>query len=338
MNFFWPTALALLLLIPLLIAAYVAILRRRRPAIRYSSLSLVRDALPRHANWRRHLPFALFLAALACLILAFARPSATVAAPAGQATVILALDVSRSMCAVDIEPSRIEAAQAAALAFVRSQDPNIRIGIVAFAGYAELIQAPTSDPELLEDAIASLQTARRTAIGSAIIRSLETLDGGDPMALPEGQYAPHIIVLLTDGASNTGVLPMEAAQAAAARGVRVYTIGFGTENPGGGSAAVCGSFRFQGGGQGGDLRWQGGGGARFRRGIDVGTLRQVADTTGGAYYAAASAGELQRVFQSLPISLITEPKQAEISVIFTILAAFLITIAIVLALRWTPLL
>jgi Ca-activated chloride channel family protein len=344
MNLLWPVSLAFLLIIPLLIAGYIWILRRRqRTTIRYSSLSLVRDALPKHAHWRRHVPFALFAAALASLVFALARPTATIEVPAGRATVVLALDVSRSMCATDIDPSRFEAAQAAALSFVESQNRNIRIGIVAFAGYAELVQPPTNDPELLEEAITSLTTGRRTAIGSAIMRSLETLeglepgqiaqnDGVSPTPLPKGQYQPSIIVLLTDGASNSGVQPMDAAMAAVERGIRVYTIGFGTENPGQGSAAVCGSFRFR------PNEFGQGGGGGFRRGIDVGTLRRVADLTGGAYYSASSANELQRVFQSLPISLITEPEQVELSVVFTIIAAILIALAFALSFRWNPLL
>lgn len=349
MNLLWPASLALLIMIPLLVAAYIwGLRRRRRFAVRYSSLALVRDTLPRHSRWRRHVPFALFLAALASLVAATARPVALVEVPAGRATVILAIDVSRSMCATDIEPSRMEAAQAAALSFVESQDPGLQIGVVAFAGYAELIQLPTDDIELLQEAIESLATARRTAIGSAIVKSLDILseietgqvagDGDsatavEPAPLPEGEYAPSIIVLLTDGRSNIGVDPLQAAQMAAERGVRVYTIGFGTENPGRDSAAICGSFSFQGGNFGGGQGFGGG----FRRGIDVGTLRRIAEMTGGAYYSAASAGELEHVFQSLPISLITELERLEISAAFAAGGALLAALAIGLSLRWQPL-
>src|SRR3990170_6832810 len=176
MNLLWPGFLYLLGLIPLIVAAYIWILRRRRRfAIRYSSLALVRAALHKQSRLRRHLPFALFLLALASLIVAFARPMAEFSAPAGQSTVILALDVSRSMCQTDIRPNRMEAAKAAALSFIERQDPNTHIGIVAFAGFSELILAPTSDQAALRTAVRSLNTARRTAIGSGILESLDAI-------------------------------------------------------------------------------------------------------------------------------------------------------------------
>src|SRR5438067_8746857 len=156
MSFLWPGFLILLALVPLIIAVYILMLRRQRVALRYSSLSLVRAALPRFSYLRRHLPFALFLVSLVGLIVALARPIQIVSVPTGQATIILALDVSQSMRQNDIEPTRLDAAKAAALSFIQSQKPNTEIGIVAFAGYAELIQAPTSDQEALEAADESL--------------------------------------------------------------------------------------------------------------------------------------------------------------------------------------
>src|SRR5438105_9429816 len=173
MDFLWPGFLILLGLVPLFIAIYIWVLRRRRVALRYSSLTLVRAALPRYSRLRRHLSFALFLLALAGLILALSRPVRIVTVPTGQATIILALDVSGSMRQTDIQPSRLEAAQAAALSFIHSQKANTQIGIVAFAGYAELIQPPTSDQEALESAVESLTTGRGTAIGSGILKSID---------------------------------------------------------------------------------------------------------------------------------------------------------------------
>lgn len=354
MNLLWPGFLLLLGLIPLAVAAYIWILRRRRRfAVRYSSLALVREALPHQSRWRRHLPFALFLLALASLVLALARPVASVSVPAGRATIILALDVSRSMCSTDIRPNRLEAAKAAALSFVQRQKSSTQIGIVAFAGFAELIQPPTTDQEILQDAIESLTTARRTAIGSAILKSLDaiaeinpnvapslssTSSGVAPTPLPEGVYAPDIIVLLTDGASNRGPWPLDAAQQAVDRGVRVYTIGFGTAE-GSRSLPACGRGIQEGdlfGGQqfGGGLGFGGGG---FRRGIDEETLKQIADMTGGAYYSAESADELQDVFRELPTYLITRRELREISVAFTAIGALLATLAIALSLIWHPL-
>lgn len=347
MDLLWPGFLLLLGLIPLIVAAYFWILRRRRRfAVRYSSLALVRAALPQQSRLRRHLPFALFTLALASLMFALGRPVAAVELPAGRATIILAIDVSRSMCATDIEPNRLEAAKAAALSFIERQASNTQIGVVAFAGFAELIQPPTVDQEVLQDAIESLTTGRRTAIGSGILKSLDAIAeinpsvapsmsdaalGAEPTPLPEGSYAPAIIVLLTDGVSNTGPLPLDAAQQAVDRGVRVYTIGFGTENDTI-SIPYCGSF---GGGQQfrGDAQF----GGWFRRGIDEETLKQVAAMTGGSYYSATSAGELHSVFQNLPTYLITQRETMEISVAFAALGALLAAIAVTLSLIWHPL-
>src|SRR6266568_949057 len=180
MTLLWPGFLLLLGLVPLLIVVYIWMLRRRRVALRFSSLSLVRAAIPRDSLLRRHLPFALFLLALISLIVALGRPVQIVSVPTGQATIILALDVSGSMRQTDIQPSRLEAAQAAALSFIQGQPSNTQIGIVAFAGYAELVQAPTSDQEQLQVAVDSLTTARGTAIGSGILQSLDAIAAIDP--------------------------------------------------------------------------------------------------------------------------------------------------------------
>jgi Ca-activated chloride channel family protein len=293
---------------------------------------------------RRHLPFALFILALASLVMAFARPQAQVTVPSRQATIILAIDVSRSMCSTDIPPNRLEAAKAAAISFVENQEPTTRIGIVAFGGFAEVIQEPTNDVELLRDAIERLAPARRTAIGSGILESLNAITDIDkniaPLAtdgstavpskpLPKGEYVPHIIVLLTDGVSNSGPLPTDAAQEAVIRGVRIYTIGFGSSNPG----AMRNCSQFGSSGNTGEQFFQTGG---FQRGIDEPTLIQVANMTGGEYYPASSAGELDEVFQNLPTYLITVKEFIEISFIFTAIGAALVALAIVLAMIWNP--
>jgi len=359
MDLLWPGFLLLLGLIPALIAAYMWMLRRRRRfVVRYSSLALVREALPRQSRWRRHVPFALFLLALSSLIVALSRPVTIISVPVGQVTVILAIDVSRSMCSTDIPPSRIEAAQAAALSFIQRQQAPTQIGIVAFSGYAELIQPPTTDMEALQVAVESLATGRRTAIGSGILKALDAIAeidpsvapsvtsnsrGPQPTPVPRGAYAPDIIVLLTDGVSNTGPLPIEAAQQAVDRGVRVYTIGFGTAN--GSTFPRCGP-QFMGREPGDTQRFGGSGafgggppgGGGFRRGIDEATLKQVADMTGGAYYSAESAGELQNVFQNLPTYLITKHETSEVSVVFTAIGALFAALAMALGQLWQPLL
>jgi Ca-activated chloride channel family protein len=350
MALLWPGFLYLLGLIPLIVVAYIWVLRRkRRYAVRYSSLTLIRQALPRHSRLRRHLPFALFLTALASLAVALARPVSIVSVPTRRATIILALDVSRSMCSTDVSPNRLKAAKSAALSFVRRQPPGTQIGIVAFAGYAELILSPTTDRKSLEAAIGGLITGQWTAIGSAIVESLDAIaeidedvapivsgasPGIQPTPVPKGAYAPSIVVLLTDGASNRGRLPLDAAQEAADRGVRVYTIGFGTEQ---GGRLDCGEpyvgdFRF-----GGGMGFGGGGGGGFRRGIDEETLKEVSDMTGGAYYSAESAGELQEVFQSLPTHLIAKHETREVSVAFAALGALVAAMAVALSLIWHPL-
>jgi Ca-activated chloride channel family protein len=352
MTWLWPESLLLLGLIPLLIAAYIWMLRRRRRyAVRYSSLALVREALPGKSRWRRHLPFALFVLAVSALVIAMSRPAAIITVPTSQTTIILAIDVSRSMCSTDIKPNRLEAAKDAALSFIEQQKYTTQIGVVAFAGYAEMIQPPTTDQELLADAVESLITGRRTAIGSGILKSVDAIAEIDksvapsvnpaapratPTPVPQGAYVPDIIVLLTDGVSNSGPLPLDAAQQAADRGVRVYTIGFGTAN--GGEFPNCGQQTgdyFGGQGSGGATQFGFGGG--FRRGIDEETLKQVAALTGGEYYSAESAGELHSVFQNLPTYLIAKHQLMEISVAFAALGALLVALAVWLSLIWHPL-
>lgn len=360
MGLVWPSFLLLLLLIPALIFVYIWILRRRkRFALSYSSLSLIREALPKRSQWRRHIPFAIFLLALASLIVALARPYASVLVPSSRATILLALDVSLSMCSSDIPPNRLAVAQEAAESFILNQEPGTQIGIVAFAGYAELIAPPTSDTTILLEAVRNLTTARRTAIGSAILRSIDAIaevnENVPPVniylsseetvftPIPDGQFQPDIIVLLTDGASNRGSHPLDAAQAAVDRGIRVYTIGFGTPQ---GATFRCtqeqlGGIEFGGfglpGGFGPGGGFGGGSGGRFRRGIDEETLMQVAELTDAEYYAAESADELLDVFAEVPTHLVTTRVKTEISAIFTGIGALLALATMGLTFKWNPL-
>jgi len=359
MDLLSPLALVLLGVLPILVVVRIATLRRRRPAVRYSSLALVMDAMPRSSRIRRHLPFALFLLAISSLAVALARPAAIVAVPAGQTTVILAIDVSRSMCATDIPPNRLLAAEAAAASFIERQSSSTRIGIVAFAGFAEMVVAPTTDREVLLDVVATLATGRRTAIGSAILESIDAIaeidgsvaksqaeddpPGVAPPPVPQGAYAAAIIVLLTDGASNAGPEPVDAAQQAADRGLRVYPIGFGTADPGArnprcGSQFIGGepNAPFDPGGFGGG-GGGGGGGQGFRRDIDEVTLRAVAEATGGEYYPAESADELLTVLENLPTNTIVKHEVVEISVAFAALGALFAVLAIFLGQAWRPL-
>ncbi len=327
MKFLWPGAFALLGLIPLLLAASWWLQRRRRKyAVRFSSLSLVRAAVPGQSWVRRYLPMVLFFLALAGLTVGMARPQTVTLVPAGRATIILALDVSGSMRQTDIAPSRLGAAKQAALAFIDRQQEHNQIGIVAFAGISQLVQPPSNDPNALKTAIYQLTTGRGTAIGSGILTALDAIDEFGQNALSEpviprtpGQLEPDIIVLLTDGVYTTGPDPLDAAQEAVARGIRIYTISFGTPQ---------GSFNQ-------DNNFFGGRG-RFR-GVDEDSLKAIASMTGGEYYTAGSAGELQKVFDSLPTVLVTREETAEISVVFAAAAALLVAGATLLGLLWRPL-
>jgi Ca-activated chloride channel family protein len=366
MDFQWSGLLALLVVLPVTVAVYIWSLRRRRPlGVRYSSLALIRDAMPGTSRLRRHLPFVFFVAALGALVLAMARPVVILAVPTNQTTIILTLDVSGSMCSSDIPPSRIEAAEAAAASFIESQSSSTRIGIVAFSSFAEVVQAPTNDKAALLDALHSLATGQRTAIGDGILASIDAISEIDPavaksatdssagttVPVPKGDYAPDIVVLLTDGASNTGTPPLDAAQQAADRGVRVYTIGFGTAN-GGAMSPTCrpqfqgrepgasgGGFGGRGGGGfgGGPGAGGGGGGGNFPRGIDEATLKQIAAMTGATYHPASSASELNSVFANLPTNLIVKHEATEVTFAFVGLGGLLAVLALLLGKAWRPL-
>jgi Ca-activated chloride channel homolog len=364
MDFLSVGFLALLVIVPILVVGYVLSLRRRRPTgARYSSLSLIRAALPGASRLRRHLPFALFAIAVGSLAIAFARPAVVLSVPANETTIILAIDVSGSMCSSDIAPTRLQAAEAAAIEFVKSQGSRTQIGIVAFSGFAAVVQPPTSDQQMLIEALQSLTTGRRTGIGSGLLAAIDAIaeidpsvqrsvidgrPGVAPAPVPKGAYAPDIVVLLTDGVNNTGPQPLDAAQQAADRGVRVYTIGFGTA-AGAALEPTCASqflgrepgAGFGGGGFGGGGFGGGGfGGGQpggFRRGIDEATLQQVADLTSGKYYPAESATQLEQVFAGLPTTLITKHEVVDVSVFLVGLGGLLSAAALLLGKAWRPL-
>lgn len=312
MSLAWPWALLALLAVPLVLGvAWWARRARRRSAVRVSSLRLVRAAVPPRRRWVRLIPAALLVAALAVLGVGTARPQATVPVASNASTILLALDVSGSMCATDIEPNRLTVAQEAAKEFVRSHE-GARIGLVTFAGTAALLVEPTRDSDALVAAIDGIVTSRGTAIGQAILVAVDAIADLNPDVAPTGvdvsapatAHVPEVIVVLTDGANSDGVAPQTAAGIAADRGVRVYTIGFGAD---GTSPWVCSPDQagdsFGGfGGSGG--RGGSGGPGRF----DEAALTEVAEVTGGDYYAAADAQQLQDVLADLPstITLATE--------------------------------
>jgi Ca-activated chloride channel family protein len=331
MTFAWPEALYLLLALPLLVWGYIALLRRKKKqAIRYSSLALVKAALGAAPTWRRHVPPALLLAALGAMIVAVARPAALVTLPSNNETVILAMDVSGSMRATDVEPTRLAAAQVAAKQFIAEVPDSVKVGIVAFAGTATVAQAPTRNREDLVAAIDRFQLQRATAIGSAIIVSMATLfpDGGYDVAafaydkrkrpqanfkpMPPGSYASAVIILLTDGQRTAGPDSLEAAKLAADRGVRIYTVGVGT--PQGSIVGIEG--------------WS------MRVRLDEETLKGIADLTRGEYFYAGTAPDLKKVYQNLNSRFVLETKKTEIGAFFTAFAAALVVLAAVLSLAW----
>ena len=343
MVFLWPSLLWLLLILPLLVLLYLWLLRRRKvQALAYPGLALVRQALGSRAQWRRHLPPLLFLLGLAALLLAAARPLAVLKLPSEQQTIILAMDVSGSMRATDVEPDRLTAAQNAAKAFIKELPRHVRVGVVAFAGTAQLAQLPTQSHDDLLKAIDSFQLQRGTATGNGIMVALATLfpDAGidiaalggrqamrvlpmDQVTRPEpeqktftpvapGSYRSAAIIMLTDGQRTTGVDPMEAAQWAADRGVRVYTVGVGTVQ-----GEVIG---FEG--------WS------MRVRLDEDTLKAVALRTNAEYFHAATAQDLRKVYETLSSRISMETKETEVTALLALAGAALMLLAGALSVWW----
>jgi len=346
MTFLWPTFLWSLLALPLVVLLYFWLLARRKAtALHYPSLGLVRAALGPGNRWRRHIPPLLFLLALAALLLATARPLAVLTLPSRQQTIILAMDVSGSMRASDVAPDRITAAQNAAKAFIADLPRHVRVGIVAFAGSAQIAQQPTQNRNDLNTAIDSFQLQRGTATGNGIMLSLAALfpdagidmaalaiaprrgmraqsmddvtrrqdDGAQPFTpVAPGSYNAAAIIMLTDGQRTTGVDPLDAAQWAADRGVRVYTVGVGT--------TAGETIDFQG--------WS------MRVRLDEDTLKAVAQRTQAEYFHAATAEDLNTVYQTLSSQITTEKKETEISALLALLGAALMLTAASLSLWW----
>jgi Ca-activated chloride channel homolog len=328
-----------------MVAAYVVALRRRKKAaLRYASLDIVKEAMGSGQAVRRHVPPALFLAALVLLMVAVARPAAVVSLPSDDKTIILAIDVSGSMRAEDVQPNRLAAAQAAARQFISDQPSGTKVGLVSFAGTAALVQPPTRGRDELLAAIDRLDLQRATAIGSAILVSLKgifpdaefDLRGSNPRIgwgrpggaasldskreatrsqtapVPPGSYGSAAIILLTDGVTTTGPDPIEAAHMAAERGIRVFTVGVGTT-------------------QGEILR---GDGWSMRVRLDEQTLKTISDLTRGEYFRAETATDLKQIYGSLNSKLVLEKKETEITALFTAAAALLVLASALLSLAW----
>jgi Ca-activated chloride channel family protein len=338
MHFIWPQALWGLLLVPVLVVGYLWLLgRRRRYAFSYSSLMIVRKALEPGLGWRRHVPPILILLAVALGAIGIARPTAKIALPADYMTVVLAVDVSLSMMAEDVLPNRLEAAQATAKDFINQLPQNIRVGLVTFAGTAQVVQSVTDDRQALLEAVDRFRLQRATATGSGLLMALATLmpehafdidlliygfdarqfragplsfDAKQPV--PPGSFENGAIILISDGRRTTGPNPIAAAQLAANLGVRVYTVAFGTPH------GFIPGFE----------------GRSFYAAVDERTLQSIALITEAEFFKAEDANQLNRIYQELSSKFALERAQTEVSALFAAASLMLVLLASGLSLYW----
>lgn len=328
MTFEWPLMLLSLLLIPVFVYVYFRVQRRRQQIVaNMGSLGFVQDSRGERIGRRRHVPPILFLTGLAILLIALARPNAVVALPGLESTVILSFDVSGSMSATDMEPTRLEAAKVAAREFVGRQPSNVSIGVVAFSDGGISVQTPTKDQEIILAAIDRLTPQRGTSVGSGILASLNAiaLDRGEipvtgdgltpvptPTPVPQGTFIPAAIVLLTDGENTTNLDPLEAALTAAQQGVRVYTIGVGSPT---GTTLTVNEFTV------------------FTQ-LNEPVLQQIASMTDAMYFNAQSAEDLREIYDNLDVRVVVKPEKTEITSIFTGASILLMLLGGVFSLLW----
>jgi len=325
MSFLWPAALLFFLAVPALVGAYVWILRRPpRERVTYSSLDLVARAAASGGRWRRHVPAVLYLATLCAVIFTVARPVAAVPTPDNRTVVMMSIDVSRSMHATDVTPSRLDAAKAAAVKFVKALPGDTKVGLVSFSSYATLVCPPTAEHEQVIQAINNLNLEFATAIGDGLLEAVYALPGRPRLTNPLDRYAsptvptapptdadrliPATVVLLSDGQSNRGVPPEEAAAVAKELKVKVYTIGLGRPE---------GTFL--------EL----GGRSAFIR-LDEETLKRIAQETGGTYQRVTTQGDLDRVYTQLGriIGWVTRPIEVSGLASLGVAALFVGTVAV----------
>jgi Ca-activated chloride channel homolog len=323
-----------------MVAAYFFLLKRRARVVPiFSSLSLLHNAVDKRKRWRRHAPPALMALAIVPLVLAMARPSSSLTLPSDNIVLVLAMDVSLSMRATDMKPNRINAAKDAAKAFIKDLPKSIKVGIVAFAGTATVVQTPTDNHDDLVAAIDAFQLQRGTATGSALLTALNLLlpDSGvdlesnlfrdkasdpkqaavvpAPVPVAVGSYNNGAIILLSDGRRTTGADPAKAAQQAADRGVKVYTIGFGTKD---GAALAPGM----------DENWS------YYLKLDETALKQMAVMTKGEYSHAGSSADLRKIYEGFNSRFSMERRETEVSFVFVACALLLALFAGYLSLRW----
>src|SRR5215213_11022057 len=329
MSFIWPNLLVFLLCVPLLFLVYVRMQQRRRNfAARFGSLGLVRDARGNGLGASRLMPTTFFLGGIAVLVFSMARPQATVSVPKVEGTVMLTFDVSGSMVADDLKPTRMEAAKAAAREFVEKQPSGILIGVVVFSDGGISVQTPTNKRDETLATIDRLVPRRGTSIGNGMLVALNTIavDAGDepilntndlsepaqPVEAPQGWYPSSVIVLFTDGENNQDPDPVMAAELAADLGVRVYTVGIGS---------VAGAtIEVE------DMT--------FHTALDEPMLQFIAGETGGMYYNAGDEEQLRRIYNDLEPKLSIKPEAMEMTSIFAGLGMIVFLIGGLLSLLW----
>ena len=312
MTFLAPGRLALLLLVAGLAAAYLVLQRRRNDyTVRFTNLELLASIAPRRPGWRRHVPAAAMALALAGLVLGLARPARDVRIPKEAATVMLVIDVSASMQATDVEPTRLQAATEAALSFVDDLPDRLRLGLVAFDRTTRVISPPTTDHATVETGIRTLTTGPGTAAGDAIFVALDAITASGGAGTTDGRTTAAI-VLLSDGVTTVGSTVDEAAQAAVEQGIPVTTIAFGTE---------AGTVDFAG--------------RVIPVPADPVAMTSLAETTGGAFFEAASGEELKGVYDDIGSRVGYTTEQREMGMTFVAVSMVLLLGALAAALVWT---
>lgn len=322
MSFFWPSMLVFLILIPLLVGGYFLMQRRRQRAVeKFGSLGWAQADQP-GMRMRRHIPALIFLLSLTILILSLARPKAPMSLPRVEGTVILVFDVSGSMAADDLNPTRMEAAKAAASEFVKRQPPGVQVGVVAFSDGGLTVQVPTNDQEAILKAISRLAPQRGTSLAGGIFAALDLVSGAggeapltpvpSPTPMPPGQYSPAVIVLLTDGENNMNPDPLEAAQAAADLGVRIHSIGIGSAS---GATLTINDFI-------------------VHTSLDEQTLKGISTLTDGTYFNAQSEADFQKIYESIEPQLVIKTEDMEVTSIFAGAAMLLLLAGGLFSMLW----
>ena len=330
MSFIWPAMLVFLGLIPLCAALYVRLQQRRRRLLaQYGSLGFVHGGAGRPLGMRRHLPPGLFLAGLTILVLALARPQAAISLPRVEGTVILTFDVSGSMAATDLQPTRMEAAKTVAREIVQRQPSSVQIGVVAFSDSGLAVQAPTNDQQAILAAINRIRPQRGTSLGQGIQAALNTLNAEPeaearrysqlpatatptPTPVPPGTNTSTAIVLLTDGENTGPPDPSDAAQIAADRGVRIYTVGIGSAT---GTTLHVNGFT-------------------VHTQLDEPTLQQIAQITEGAYFNAESQEDLRTIYENLDLQLVIKSEKTEVTALFAGVGLLVLLIGGICSLVW----